>query len=57
MVEETNEVRSKNILLQAENNKGKNDNDHNRCNILSKDVEIEMENEEDTAQIMIKKKN
>ena len=34
-----------------------NNNEHNdRWNILSEDVEIEMNNEEDLAQIMIKKK-
>ena len=57
-MEKTNEVCSNNMLLQEpkqqrENNNNNNVN-NNRCNIFSNDAEIEMSNEEDTAQIMKK---
>ena len=45
---------------KQQKNKGKHDNNHNindnRHNILSSDAEIELNNEEDAAQMMIKEK-
>ena len=58
-MEETNEVVPITCFYENQNNKGKHNNNNNvstnRHNMLSGCAEIEMNNEEDVAQMMIKK--